>query len=323
LHANQLRTADGTVNKMPVAYVSSSLGADDRQLAAQYLIGGFMGIGESELAGSYLNARTTAATTGRGYFVQNGSGKPRFDDDAQALYGFALVYRNVLGAADLESLQHFGDQLHPSDVAQDPDLSVPAGSAAVKFVDAFGSAQIEGARVVGDTLSACVQNESGVAIDDERIKAYFAFAAPDQADSVVGILHAREAAFALTASVVSENCQLLVAFKNGTQYPFATNRVNGLYAREGSVKDKAGQASPVPVIYLNASILELDPAAQASSAKPVTLVLQHEFAHFLGFKHAASAQSIMAPAGYNAKWDLAGGDDKLFDAYLTLWRASR
>ena len=328
LYKNQLRTAAGAQNGTPVAYLlggAEGLGDKDLLVATQYVIGRFLGLGESKLEGSNLSAATSDATAGRGYMLENDAGRPRSDDDAVAIYGFALVYRDAIPLADLDTFQHFEDQARPSDSDQDADLTMPAHPANAAFALALGNPYIEGARLVGGTdhatLKVCMQNKSGIAIADDRVDAYLSFIAPTVAASVVGILHAQEARFSLVATVAADSCSLIVSFKNATQYPFVANQVNGLYAAEGTVKDSTGTASALPVIYLDAAALELDPAAQGSSSKSIALVLHHEFAHFLGFKHSTSSDSILAPAGYNTGWDLAGGDDKIFDAYLKEWSA--
>lgn len=320
LYVNQLRTEAGVQNKTPVAYLASSLNGASLAAAAQYMIGSFLGLGASTLSGSKLNPATTAGDANRGYLVEDGDGRPRFDDDAQIVFSFALLYRGFVSSADLATFQHFGDQLRTGDEVQDNDLVLPESVENLPFVDAWGDPYIEGARAVGAKVGVCVQNVSGVAIADDRIRTYLAFATPESEGALMGILHAREEALVTRAALVSTSCNLVVAFRNADQYPFASNQVNGLYAREGSLRAKSGATTTLPVIYLNAANLELDPNALASSNKSVALVLQHEFAHYLGFRHSASSQSLLAPAGYNSAWDLAGGDERIFEAYLKLWR---
>jgi len=320
---NHLRSATGTLNHIPVAFVDQALTGPDLPVAVQYLVGWYLGMAQSKIPASNLSATTSAETPGRGWQIADAAGTLRTDDDAQILYGFALVYRDVLKVADLDTLHNFQDQLLPSDQDQDTDLDMPANGANLTFAPALGNVYVNGARLIGNSVKVCVENVSGTAIDDTRLAAYFAFVAPDAAGSVISYLHDRQAAIATRVDLVTDGCNLLVYLKNTTQYPFATNKVNGLYAQEGTLRTKSGAVSTLPVIYLNAATLELDPAAQTSSNKPINLVLQHEFAHFLGFKHSASSQSIMSPAGYYATWDMAGGDDKIFDAFVAVWNAKQ
>lgn len=320
IQTNRLRTESGTFNRIPVGYLDRTLTGKDVDIATQYLIGAFIGLGESSLGGSYLNASTSAASTDPGYFLENDDGSPRLDADAQVLYGFALTYRDVIKTRDLDSLHHYQDQLASTDADQDPDLVMPGAVAPLEFVEAIGDAYVRGARRIGDALPICVSNVSGANVTNANLLAYLDFVDPDAAGSVINYLATREPAIKTKAAIVTTSCSLLIVLKNSSQYPFTEKDINGLYAHEGSVKTKAGKPSTLPVIYLNAASLDLDPTASGASTKPLKLVLQHEFAHFLGLKHSTSDKSILSPAGYNATWDEAGGDGAIFDAFVRYWQ---
>ena len=321
LEVNRLRTPAGILNSAPVVFIHAPVTGADLLLAAELSISTMLGLTESSLAASKLNGASRAATPGLGYFLEQSPGTPRIDDDAQTLYGFALVYSDVIKTVELDAYYHYEDQVLTGDQDQDPDLAMPAQVTPVIFSETLGNHSLYGVRRIGDTLGICVVNSSGVVIEDERLQSYLDFISPDSPGSVISFLAAREPLVKTRAMLVNEGCGLVLALKNEGQYPFSEQHVNGLYAREGTLKTALGETTSLPVIYLNVSMLDLDPEAQGTGAKPIKLVLQHEFAHFLGFKHSTSRRSILSPAGYNAKWDEAGGDRVIFDAFMKAWRS--
>lgn len=308
-NANQLkqRGAPERVNDLPVGYVDASLDQATTARAVQYLSAAYLGLGESPSESSYLNDNLVANAT----WKVEGLGP-----DAPILYAFALAYSDVLKPQDLSTFHYYADTLGYAAVATDTLLHVPVGSTPPKFQPVLGDARIDGVRLAYAPFAVCLSFDAATNPARADVGAALAFMSSATAGHLGAQLHAAEPAFDPKISIADAGapCGLLVAFRDQTQYPFAGAAFNGLYAHEGRVKDGAGAVSPIPVIYINTSNLSLG-AAPAGDNKWFGLVLEHETAHFMGLEHSSSTRSLLAPAGYNAAYDLDGGDRALFAAW--------
>lgn len=325
LYAGQLKTSDDRINKIPVIYLNSDLSAEEQTLAMRQSIGAFLGLGSSGESLSALNTnnKDSSALT---YLLENTAGETNSNDDAAILYGFGLMYQDVLKPADLSSFQHYVDHISPGAIEDDKDIALPAGSAAVPYNDVQGSRYLEGVRKISGQVTICPRNLSNKSIADSywSQESYLDFTSvtsePRNNAGLFYQLHAKNRTFAPTIQIASTGCQLLIVVKNQNQYPFAGNSYNGLFAHEGQIRGSDGVVLTIPVIYLNASNLTLEPEnAATAQGRYIGDVLQHEFSHFLGLRHSTSSASILAPSGYNRSWDMQNGDGDILQAYLDRW----
>lgn len=324
-YAGQLATSDKRSNKIPVIYINSDRSAGDQILAMKQSTGVFLGLGSSSDAASLLNTDVSNSETSLTYGLENGAGETNVSDDAAIIYGFALMYQDVLKPADLSTFQYYADDVAPGTSEKDSDLIIPTASAPIAYTKIPGSRYIEGVRAVTTQIQVCVQNLSSASIATNWWTSYIDFASIASESRVNGglffQLHSRKASFAPSVQIVTSGCNVLVVAKNASQYPFATNAYNGLYAPEGRLRDSSGASVTIPVIYLNATNLTLDPqSADVNQGRYMGDVLQHEFAHLLGFRHSTSKSSILAPSGDNRTWDMSGGDADMMQSFIAQWQ---
>ena len=325
-YAGQLKTSDDRVNKIPVIYLNKDLSSDDQLLAMKQSVGAFIGLGSSGESQSLLNTDAAGSTSSLTYLLENSSGATNTNDDAAILYGFGLMYQDVLKPADLSSFQYYVDHLAPGAVEDDKDITQPSGSTNIAYTDVQGSRYIEGVRKVSTQITVCPLNLSNKSISDSwwSQSNYLDFTTnasePRTSGGLFYQLHSKNATFAPAIQIASTNCNMLVVVKNQSQYPFANNTYNGLFVHEGQIRGNDGVVFSIPVIYLNASNLTLEPQnAATAQGRYIGDVLQHEFAHFLGFRHSTSSTSILAPSGYNRTWDMQNGDGDIMQAFLDRW----
>lgn len=325
-YAGQLKTSDDRVNKIPVIYLNKDLSGEDQMLAMKQSIGVFMGLGPSGEPLSLLNTENTENSSSRTYLLENTAGATNSNDDAAILYGFGLMYQDALKPTDLSTFQHYVDHLAPGAIEDDKDLVLPAGSAAISYTEVPGSRYIEGVRNISSQITVCPRNLSSKSITDSwwSQSSYLDFTSTTSEPRTNGglfyQLHAKKSAFVPTVQIASTNCNLLVVVKNQTQFPFANSTYNGLFVHEGHIRGSDGTILTIPVIYLNASNLTLEPEnAATAQGRYIGDVLQHEFAHFLGFRHSTSSSSVLAPSGYNRTWDMEHGDGDIMQSYLDHW----
>lgn len=302
------RSDESRVNEVPIGYALDTLDTARLALAVQYLVASYMGLSESPSNKSVLNddLRPDAAW--------------QLDDlgpDYQVIFAYALAYRSILRPTDLSTFHHYSDTLGFTAPPTDPLLSIPAGSTPPRFVAVLGHNDLTGVRLAYEPFAICAANDAAKSPTEAQLSAALASFSSATVGSLAANLKAAEPKLELAATLAAAGapCQLLVAFRDDTQYPFAGETFNGLYAHEGQVKDAAGAASPLPVIYLNMTNLAAEKTA--TDAKWLGYVLEHEAAHFMGLKHSRSLRSILSPSGYNKAYDLDGGDRALFAAWAT------
>jgi hypothetical protein len=320
LAKGQLQDSSGDINKIPVSYLHADTNGEQIYIDVQYLIGRFIGLANSSENGSYLSAVTTNSSANRGWHAVDSKGKLRLGDDSLILYSFALLYQDILQPEDFETYHHYLDELNLEQGEQDDDLQMPPNASNITFTEVIGDKYIRGARMVGSTIKVCTDNQSGKSISNALISEYFDFVDSDTDDRLGYLLNSIDIDFSPSVQLVTQGCGLLVSFRNSDQYPFANKNYNGMYAHEGRLLDGDGDETTIPVIYLNAENLELDPdEAFGSDARYIGYVLEHEFAHFLGLRHSTSDDSLLSPAGYHDRWDEGGVDHEMFEAYLKNW----
>jgi hypothetical protein len=324
-YPGQLRIPSGEQNSVPVAYVSSE--AQDQAGLGEYAVAAILGLKESDVEKSKLNPEQAASGAATSFFVEQENGQIAADKDGVTVYAFALAFHDVLNPEDLGMFHYYADQIRPLGAEKDAKLNLPASVTNLTFVDKVGDVYVEGSRQITTSVKVCFDKGSAD-LDAAWYAEYLDFgkaaSEPHENGSMFFELHGLDATFAAQASVATTGCNLMVSFRSSSDFPFNKYAANGLYFREGDLKASNGNATKIPVIYLNQDNLELDPEfAELSSNKYVGHVLQHEFAHYLGFKHSASRKSILSPAGYNDTWDMAGYDLKLFKRWIHHWSENR
>ncbi len=321
LASGQLKDPRTRVNTVPVIYLRQDASEKPIQKENIFLqaTAAFVGLGDSHMNESLLNPALDSRENLH-FRIEDVDGKTILDDDAAIVYQFAGVYQDVLNPKDLGNLQHFSDRIAPGTVSIDPDLRFEGSAENLPFLDVFDSRSLRGVRKIPTELRVCMQNVSDAAIKDGWRESYLEFADSSQElrknGSLFYLLHNLDKSFDTKAVLVEDRCHVLVLFKNKNQYPFNSQSAAGLYAHEGSVKDASGNLSQIPVIYLNASDIELDPNVVLSQKRFASDVVQHEFAHFMGFQHSKSSSSILSAIGDSRTWDTSGDDTKMFKDYL-------
>lgn len=320
LASGQLKDRQTRVNTVPVIYLRRDASEKSMQTIFVQATAAFVGLGDSRMDESLLNPELHP-TEDLSFRIEKSNGQTILDDDAAIVYQFAGVYQDVLNPKDLGGLQHFSDRIAPGMVSTDPDLKLDGSTENLPFLDVFDSRYLRGVRTIPTEVRVCMQNVSDVVINDAWRESYLEFADSSRELRKNGglffQLHSLDESFYAKAVVVTDRCHVLVLFKNKTQYPFNSQPAVGLYAHEGSVKDASGNLTKIPVIYMNASQIEPDPAAAISlQRRVVSDVIQHEFAHFMGFQHSKSSSSILSAIGESRTWDVSGDDTKMFKDYL-------
>ncbi len=302
------RSDESRVNQVAIGYALDSLDTPRLALAVQYLVASYLGLSESPSNKSVLNDDLRPDAE---WQIDN------FGPDYQVLFTFALAYRSILRPTDLATFHHYADTLGFAAPPTDPLLAIPAGSTPPRFVDVLGHNELTGVRLAYEPFSICAANDTAKSPTEAQLQAAIAFFSSATPGSLAANLKTAEPKLELQATLAAAGapCKLLVAFRDDTQYPFAGKAFNGLYAHEGQVKDAAGAASAIPVIYLNMTNLAAEKSA--TDAKWLGYVLEHEAAHFMGLKHSRSIRSILSPSGYNKTYDLDGGDRAQFAAWAT------
>ena len=312
----QLVTLNRRSSKVPVGYFTRSSLQDDT-VHLQKLIASYLGFANALEKSSYLadSADAASATT---WNLVNGSNQILVGDDSLRIYTYAAAWQDIFKPRDLDRYHYYGDALGKGNSATDSLLTIGSVGTVPAFLDLPGNRYLIGARKLQGTVSICYENDSGFAVTKELVTSWTAFTTLGDAGGIHGKLKAANANFVFEGSVVETGCQIMISFRSESQYPFATNKANGFYAHEGSVKGSDGVASQLPVIYVNASNLSLTASPDGGGvARHVSTVIQHEYAHFLGFRHSENDSSLQSPAGTGTAWVTA--DDAFFNEYLKYW----
>jgi len=316
LGAGQLITPSQQSSKIPVGYFVRSTNSDDL-VHMQKLIASYLGFTDSSNESSYLFSKSDASTA-ETWNVVNANDQILVGDDSLRIYTFAAAWQNVLKPQDLDRFHYYDDVFGKGNVAIDPLLSIESIAEVPTFLDLPGNKFLIGARRLQDNLNVCFANDSGLVITKELVMDWTRFMTVTDSAGVHGKLHAIEPTFTPVGTVVTSNCQLFISFRNESQYPFVSSKANGFYAHEGTVKISDGTLTKIPVIYVNASNLSLSVLPDPTmAARHVSTVLQHEYAHFLGFRHSQQAASLQSPAGNGSGW--VSADDGFFQEYLRYW----
>ena len=317
----QLKATDGQVNTVPVIYFNRSMSESEQAVAFTRSTAKLLGLGYSSMDGSRLNPKIPGGTPRLTFHFEDSRGVTILDDDAAILYQFAAIYQDLLNPEDLGQAQLFVDRVLPGEPVMDSDLVLDMSTSNVTYKNIFDSRNLRGVRSIQNRVDVCFRNQSPSTIQEDWYARYLKFADTSTELSVNASIffqmHKVDSTFQSKAVVASSNCQLLVIFRANSQFPFNRRPVAGLYAHEASISDASGTPSKIPLIYLNVSALELDPLLPLNpSMRRAEETLQHEFAHFLGFKHSRSSQSILSAIGDARTWDIAGSDTEMFKDYL-------
>jgi hypothetical protein len=311
--AGQLVAASGADNAVPVGFLLASSTADQR-IQFQKLTASYLGFAESQTTASYLHPDASALTAST-WNVVDSDNNLALGDDSLKIYSFAAAWYEVLKPTDLDRFHYYEDSFAPGAVAVDPLLSLSGLATPPVFQDLPGNRYLEGARKLSGPVSVCYRDDSDQGITVDMVTAWTGFFSADDAGGVHGKLKGMDADFTGSAKLATTGCQLVFAFRTESQYPFSSVKANGLYAHEGRVAGPDNVATTVPVIYVNTSNLSLSTdATLMTSARHVSSVLQHEYAHFLGFRHSSERGSLHAPAGTGSMW--TEGDKAIFIEYL-------
>ncbi|MEZ4741429.1 MAG: matrixin family metalloprotease [Bdellovibrionota bacterium] len=322
----QLKTEDEQSNRIAIGYIQSSEN-EDQNIRLQNLLAFYLGLAESHTTGSYINSQTDASTAEKGWFITSDDGKPLTNEETLRIYTYILAYADILNPKDLDTYHYYLDALDPdhndTDVI-DSLLTMPTNMAPISFQDLIGNLYLNGVRQLNTEINICTSNQSNTEISSEWLTSYFSFINHMEEKTLAYHLNQLNSQFVLQAQINSANvCQLMVVFRQDTQFPFKDKKFNGLYTHEGSIKDSQGATTTIPVIYINTSNLEMNPTQTTTDKKSVMLVLRHEFAHFLGMKHSSSIDSILSPAGYNETWKIPGEDEPIFNEYIEYWKSEK
>lgn len=311
--AGQLVTANGTDNAVPVGYIAST-SADDQRVQFQKVTASYLGFAESSTVGSFLHP-DAAASNAKTWHVVDGENNILTGDDSMKIFSFAAAWYDILKPTDLDRFHYYEDSFAPGSVSVDPLLTLTEKVNPPTFQNLPGNRYLEGVRRFTGSVPVCFQNNSGQNISTAMVQAWTGFFSPGDPAGVHGQLKALDSEFAGSATLATTGCQLILAFRTEGQYPFDSVKANGLYAHEGRVATADGLASTVPVVYVNTSNLSLSTDPQLmTAARHVSAVLQHEYAHFLGFKHSNERGSLHAPAGTGASW--TENDKAMFTEFL-------
>lgn len=315
--AGQLTVEGGGSNAIPVGYLIAGSSADDR-VQFQKLVASYLGFAESQSSTSYIHPEVTSASASS-WNVVDSSNQILAGDDSLKIYSFAAAWYDIVKPTDLDRFHYYEDLFSPGAVATDPLLTISSAGTVPTFLDLPGNRYLNGARKMTGPLTVCFKDDADLGITAEMVTTWMSFASVKSADGLHGKLNVMDPAFSFDAAVSGTGCQLWIAFRNESQYPFAATKANGLYAQEGRVAGANNIASTVPVIYVNAANLSVsvDPILM-TAARHVSSVMQHEYAHFLGFKHSAERSSLHAPAGTGTVW--TEGDKAIFAEYLKFYK---
>jgi hypothetical protein len=314
--SGQLVTLNFRSSMIPVGYFTRSTIQDDT-IHLQKLISSYLGLADSIEKSSYIanDADAASATT---WNLVNSASQILVGDDSLRIYTYAAAWQDILRPRDLDRFHYYGDQLGKGNTAADPLLAIASVGVVPEFQDLPGNRHLVGARKLRSSVAICFKDDSGLSITQELVSSWTKFTKFSDPDGIHGKLKAANANFNVEASVAETGCQLMISFRNESQYPFASNKANGFYAHEGTVKAGDGTVSKLPVIYVNAANLSLTPIADGSGvARHVSTVIQHEYAHFLGFRHSENNSSLQSTAGSGTAWVTA--DDTFFSEYLKYW----
>jgi hypothetical protein len=309
-------------NRMAVGFVRGETLPPQRLRSFEYLVGVWLGFGESSEAHSRLSGSTRAEDPLIGLNLVNaGSNTPRMSQDTTILLTWALAFHDVLRPRDLDSFHYYNDRIvgnHATEV--DPLLFVPEGSVESPYRALVGDKFLFGWRELPPVTRVCVQDADFAFSDEERSRMFEWAVLESVSGSDSGLFtHLAEMAkrrsklFDRGLEIATDQCHLIVALRSSDQYPFSTRNMNALFVAGRA----SGGPAPIPVIYLNASVLTLDqPAIGPEGKRLMGDALQHEFAHYLGFKHSTDQGSILAPSGVSSRWRTDGADGKALERWL-------
>lgn len=315
--AGRLTAADRSTNVIPVGYWVAGASADDR-VQFQKLVASYLGFAESQTASSYIHPDVTSAAASSWHVVDS-AGQLLAGDDSLKIYSFAAAWYDIVRPADLDRFHYYEDSFAPGAVASDPLLSVPSAGQTPSFLDLPGNRYLYGARKLTGPVTVCFKDESDLGITPAMVTSWMSFATAQNTEGLHGRLNAIDDEFSFEAVVGSAGCQLWLAFRTEAQYPFATLKANGIYAKEGRVAGANNIVSTIPVIYVNTTNLSVseDPVLM-TAPRHVSSVMQHEYAHFLGFRHSSDQGSLHAPAGNGTGW--VEGDEAIFAEYIKYYK---
>jgi hypothetical protein len=317
LQAGQIVTNKGLATQIPVGFVRKTTSADEL-LQMQKLIASYLGYGDSKNSESFLY-HSVSPFSARTWNVVDNKGEILPGDDAVKIYGYAGAWFDVLKPADLDRFHYYSDAIAPGVAATDSLLNIASVGTPPTFKALPGNRYLEGARKVNGALQVCFQDDSGNNISNGMVTSWLSFMDVANAAGIHGQLAQVDATFAAKVDIVETGCQLWVAFRTDAQYPFTSVLANGLYAHEGRVATANGAPTVIPVLYINTSNLSLTvEPGQFGSARHVATVLQHEYAHFLGFRHSTNQLSLQAAAGSGTTW--TDSDQVMFKEFLAYWR---
>jgi hypothetical protein len=314
--SGQIVTLNFRSSIIPVGYFTRSTIQDDT-IHLQKLIASYLGFADAIDKSSYIANGADAASASTWNLVNSGN-QILVGDDSLRIYTYAAAWQDILRPRDLDRYHYYGDQLGKGNTVTDPLLTIESVGTVPAFQDLPGNRYLVGARKLQSSVAICFKDDSGLSITKELVSSWTEFTKFSDPYGIHGKLKTANSKFNIEGSVVETGCQLMISFRNESQYPFATNKANGFYAHEGTVKAGDGTASILPIIYVNASNLSLTPEAEGSGvARHIGTVIQHEYAHFLGFRHSDNNSSLQSPAGGGTAWVTT--DDAFFSEYLKYW----
>ncbi len=314
--AGQLVTFARSATKVPVGYFTRSTLKDDA-IHIQKLIASYLGFADAINRSSFIADAADAANATSWHIVNDGN-QILVGDDSLRIYTFAAAWQDIFKPRDLDRYHYYDDAFSKDSVATDSLLTIASAGTVPTFVDLAGNRYLIGSRKLESSVAICYSNESGLDVTKELVTSWTTFTSVSDPAGLHGKLKAANAAFVTEGVVTDTGCQVMISFRNETQYPFATSKANGYYAHEGRVRTSDNTLSKLPVIYINASNLSL--AAKPDdlgAARHVSTVIQHEYAHFLGFRHSDNNSSLQSPAGSGTAW--VSADDAFFNEYLKHW----
>lgn len=315
LYEYQLKVENSEAsNKVPVIYLSEALSNEALLLGMQYELGSYLGLAQSHLEGSYLNSKTASMSPAPTWYYTTDVRALQFD--TLVFSNYAALYFKILKPSDMETYHHFEDAFDPTSPVSDNDLAFVSAASPIRFHEKIGHAHLNGVRAVTASIRTCLEDNQNVPKD--KIQTYLSLLSHKREVSVLARAHDKNNLIPSRVVEVESDCSLLIAFRNAQQFPFNQKSLNGLYAKEGTVQNKFGTVLSIPVIYLNVSNLALEETPE-NEDKYIGLVLAHEFAHFLGFKHSPDSDSVLAPAGYHSS--LGIGDAAMIESFVKEWNA--
>ncbi len=316
LQKGQLQSPLEKTNQIPLLYLLNTLPLQQSVKLSQFGIAKYIGLMESNMEDSFLNPNQSSFELMKKWHIKEFKkvkdlNVDSLNPDTLTIYQLALLYSDLLQTGDLETFHHYADK--EKEAESDDLLTLPAKTSPIKFLEIIGHPYYLGIRNISPEISLCWQNESSVAISDELVTEYFTYISVKNSESLIAQLGQGNALLKSKMFLDNQNCSLIIAPRNKDQFPFNTYTFNGMYSHEGTISSK-GEPCPLPIIYLNVDNLALNSNTK-NNQKSLSLVLAHEFAHFLGFRHSQSSESLIAPAGTHEKLDMKGYDEKMISSW--------